>query len=139
MNATENNVTVLNNDTVTTYKITVKNGNNLISFQLNNKIDENNVATAKRLSNEIICELQNLNDTNSRLKLIGYKGNFFKFIAGRKCILSIEKTTINETCTLIKNLEFSFNKLEKLENPELGLNIIFEGALYTNRNNLSIC
>jgi len=121
------------------FKISVKNGSNVISFELKNAQTNSVVESANLLSSEIICELQNLNDTNTRLKSIGYKGNFFKFTLGRKCILTIESIVENENTTFIKSLEFSFGKLEKLENPELGLNIILRGALVANRNSLQIC
>lgn len=121
------------------FKISVKNGSNVISFELKNAKTNSVVESANLLSSEIICELQNLNDTNVRLKSIGYKGNFFKFTLGRKCILTIESIIENENTTFIKSLEFSFGKLEKLENPELGLNIILQGAINANRNSLQIC
>lgn len=125
-----------------TLKITVQNGVNLVSFTVKTEktlVELGVVNSANLLSNEIICELQNLNDTNNELKKLGYKGNFFKFTLGRKCILSIEATNETENFTFIKNLEFSFGKLDKLSNPETGLNVILRGVIMTNRNNVQIC
>lgn len=120
------------------FKITVKNGVNLISFEV--KTNENSLfKSIEPLSTEIMCELENLNNTNTKLKNLGYKGNFFKFTTGRKCILSIEATIENENTTIIKSLEFSFSKLEKLSNPEEGLITILEGSFNRNRNNVQIC
>lgn len=126
------------NATQKTFKISVKNGTNLISFEV--KTNETSLLKSiEPLSNEIICELENLNNTNTKLKNLGYKGNFFKFTTGRKCILSIEAITETENLTFIKSLEFSFNKLEKLTDPEEGLMIILEGSFNKNRNNVQIC
>lgn len=125
-----------------TLKITVQNGVNLVSFTVKTEkslVELGVVNSANLLSNEIICELQNLNDTNNELKKLGYKGNFFKFTLGRKCILSIEATNETENFTFIKNLEFSFGKLDKLSNPESGLNVILRGVIVSNRNNVQIC
>jgi hypothetical protein len=120
------------------FKITVKNGTNLISFEV--KTNEKSLfKSIEPLSTEIMCELENLNNTNTKLKNLGYKGNFFKFTTGRKCILSIEATIENENTTFIKSLEFSFSKLEKLTSPEDGLIAILEGSFNRNRNNVQIC
>lgn len=123
----------------TSFKISVKNGSNLISFELKNieseAIDKEVVFV---LSSEILNELENLNNTNTKLKELGYKGNFFKFTLGRKCILSVEAMTENENFTLVKSLEFSFGKLERLSDPEAGLRTIL-GATVNRRNTLTIC
>jgi hypothetical protein len=121
------------------FKISVKNGKNTISFELKNieteSIDKEAIFV---LSSEIISELENLNNTNTKLKTLGYKGNFFKFTLGRKCILSVEAITETENFTLVKSLEFSFGKLEQLSDPEAGLRVIL-GATVNRRNTLVIC
>jgi hypothetical protein len=112
------------------FKISVKNGSNVISFELKNVVgDEITTNDVLLLSTEIVNELQNLNDTNTRLKSIGYKGNFFKFTLGRKCILSVEIVTELETLSLTKNLEFSFGKLSELRDPIEGLHIVLGGSI----------
>lgn len=120
------------------FKITVKNGSNVISFEVKNVEFEGKEAI-EFLSSEILLELQNLNNTNVKLKTLGYKGNFFKFTLGRKCILSIEATTENENFTFVKSLEFSFGKLEQLSNPEAGLIVILGATVNRNNNNVQIC
>ena len=120
------------------FKISVKNGVNLISFEVKNVECEGKEAI-EFLSSEILLELQNLNNTNTKLKTLGYKGNFFKFTLGRKCVLSIEATTETESLTLVKSLEFSFGKLEQLSDPEAGLNIILGATVNRNNNNVQIC
>jgi hypothetical protein len=123
----------------TTFRISVNNGVNKISFELKNleceTIDKEAVWL---LSNSILTELDNLNNTNKELKQLGYKGNFFKFTLGRKCVLSIEAITETENFTLIKNLEFSFGKLANLNDPEKGLRVIL-GATVNANNTLAIC
>jgi hypothetical protein len=120
------------------FKITVKNGLNVISFEVKNVKYEGKEAI-QFLSSEILLELQNLNDTNVKLKTLGYKGNFFKFTLGRKCILSIEANTETENFTFVKSLEFSFGKLEQLSDPEKGLQIILGATVNRNNNNVQIC
>ena len=120
------------------FKISVKNGANLISFEVKNVQCEGKEAI-EFLSGEILLELQNLNDTNVKLKTLGYKGNFFKFTLGRKCILSIEAITETENFTFVKSLEFSFGKLELLSDPEKGLQIILGATVNRNNNNVQIC
>ena len=123
----------------TSFKISVKNGTNIISFELKNiETDGIDKETIFVLSSEIISELENLNNANTKLKALGYKGNFFKFTLGRKCILSVEAITESENFTLVKSLEFSFGKLEQLSDPEAGLRCIL-GATVNRRNTLSIC
>ena len=120
------------------FKITVKNGANVISFEVKNVECEGKEAI-EFLSSEILLELQNLNNTNVKLKTLGYKGNFFKFTLGRKCILSIEASTENENFTFVKSLEFSFGKLEQLGDPEQGLRVILGATVNRNNNNVQIC
>lgn len=120
------------------FKISVKNGANLISFEVKNVECEGKEAI-EFLSSETLLELKNLNDTNVKLKTLGYKGNFFKFTLGRKCILTIEATTENENFTLVKSLEFSFGKLEQLSDPEQGLITILGATVNRNNNNVQIC
>jgi len=120
------------------FKISVKNGVNLISFEIKNVECEGKKAI-EFLSSEILLELKNLNDTNVKLKTLGYKGNFFKFTLGRKCILSIEASTETENFTFVKSLEFSFGKLEQLSDPEQGLQIILGATVNRNNNNVQIC
>lgn len=120
------------------FKISVKNGSNLISFEVKNVECEGKEAI-EFLSSEILLELQNLNNTNVKLKTLGYKGNFFKFTLGRKCILSIEASIENENFTFVKSLEFSFGKLEQLSDPERGLIIILGATVNRNNNNVQIC
>lgn len=111
-------------------KISVKNGKNTISFELKNSIGEAiETETVTMLANEVINELSNLYNTNEKLKAIGYKGNFFKFTKGRKCILAIDVITETENFTLTKGIEFSFGKLHLLENPSDGLHIILAGSI----------
>ena len=122
------------------FKISVKNGSNVISFELKNVIGEQiNTEEVFLVANEITSELQTLVNTNNRLKELGYKGNFFKFTLGRKCVLSIEVVTELETVTLIKNLEFSFGQLAKLESPIDGLHAIIAGTLIKKSNISKIC
>ena len=120
------------------FRISVKNGANLISFEVKNVECEGREAI-EFLSSEILLELQNLNDTNVKLKTLGYKGNFFKFTLGRKCILSIEASTETENFTFVKSMEFSFGKLEQLSDPEQGLQIILGATVNRNNNNVQIC
>jgi hypothetical protein len=120
------------------FKISVKNGVNIISFEIKNVECEGKEAI-EFLSSEIILELKNLNDTNAKLKILGYKGNFFKFTLGRKCILSIESSTENENFTFVKSLEFSFGKLQQLIDPEQGLIAILGATVNRNNNNVQIC
>jgi hypothetical protein len=123
----------------TNFRISVNNGVNRILFELKDLecevIDKEAVWL---LSNSILNELDNLNNTNKELKELGYKGNFFKFTLGRKCVLSIEAVTETENFTLIKNLEFSFGKLANLNDPEKGLRVIL-GATVNANNTLAIC
>jgi hypothetical protein len=123
----------------TNFRIAVNNGVNRISFELKDleceTIDKEAVWL---LSNIILNELYNLNNTNKELKELGYKGNFFKFTLGRKCVLSIEAVTETENFTLIKNLEFSFGKLSNLNDPEKGLRVILSATVNAN-NTLAIC
>lgn len=111
-------------------KISVKNGTNVISFELKDVVgDTVETETVTILANEVINELSNLYNTNEKLKSIGYKGNFFKFTKGRKCILAIDVITETENFTLTKGIEFSFGKLRLLENPSDGLHIILAGSI----------
>lgn len=127
---------------VNSFKVTIKNGNNAISFQLENAVGNViDTSAVELLSNEIVSELTNLNETNNRLKEIGYKGNFFRFTTARKCVMTIEMTVKNSSnMTLIKNLEFSFGKIAKLREDvrERALFIILGGQIVTNNNNLLI-
>lgn len=132
----ERNVTIIENAT-TNFKVSVKNGVNLISFEIKNVECEGNKAV-QFLASEIICELENLHNTNVKLKSLGYKGNFFKFTTGRKCILSIEATKETENFTFVKRLDFSFGKLEQLTSPEDGLICILGASVNANRNNVLI-
>lgn len=120
------------------FKISVKNGSNLISFEIKN-VECEGAKAIELLSSEILLELENLNNTNTKLKALGYKGNFFKFTLGRKCILSIESVTENENFTLVKSMMFSFGKLEQLSDPEEGLKVILAGTVNRNNNNVQIC
>ena len=120
------------------FKISVKNGSNLISFEIKN-VECEGAKAIELLSSEILLELENLNNTNTKLKTLGYKGNFFKFTLGRKCVLSIEAVTENENFTLIKSMMFSFGKLEQLSDPEEGLKVILAGTVNRNNNNVQIC
>jgi hypothetical protein len=111
-------------------KISVKNGANVISFELSNVIGETiETETVTMLATEVINELSNLYNTNEKLKAIGYKGNFFKFTKGRKCVLSIDVITETENFTLTKGIEFSFGKLHLLDSPIDGLHIILAGSI----------
>lgn len=120
-----------------TFKITVKNGMNLISFEVKTT-EKTSVNFIEYLSNMVVFELANLNDANVRLKSLGYKGNFFSFTTGRKCILSIETTTNDENFQFVKNIEFSFNKLAKLTSPTEGLTIVLETASNSFKSGLLI-
>lgn len=135
----ENVVVITETKVVSTnFKVSVKNGANLVSFEVKNVECEGREAI-EFLSSEILLELQNLNNTNVKLKTLGYKGNFFKFTLGRKCILSIEATTENENFIFVKSLEFSFGKLEQLSDPDKGLQIILGATVNRNNNNVQIC
>lgn len=61
------------------FKISVKNGANLVSFELKNVECEGKLAM-EFIASEIICELENIN--NTKLRSLGYKGNFFKLTLG---------------------------------------------------------
>lgn len=135
-NAVENAVVV---ETVVTtdYKVSVKNGSNLISFEVKGVISEG-VKAVEFLASEVIIELENLHNTNVKLKNLGYKGNFFSFTTGRKCILSIEAKKETKNFTFAKKLEFSFSKLEQLSDPIDGLKYILSATVNRNRNNVVI-
>ena len=142
MNANVENAVLIKNENVkNSFKVSVKNGSNLISFKLQNVVGSDISTTdIQMLSTQIISELSNLNDTNNRLKELGYKGNFFSFTTGRKCILAVEVLTENENFTLVKNLQFSFGKIAKLQSDfrELALHAILGGTINTNNNGLLI-
>lgn len=131
------NVVVENIAVTTDYKVTVKNGSNLISFEVKNVVNEGAKAV-EFLATEVILELENLHNTNVKLKSLGYKGNFFSFTTGRKCILSIEAKKETENFTFAKKLEFSFAKLEQLTDPIDGLNCILGATVNRERNNVLI-
>ena len=118
----------------TSFKISVKNGTNLISFEVKNVTVEGNEAL-EFLASEVLCELENLHNTNQKLKNLGYKGNFFSFSSGRKCILAIEAKTETENFEFLKTFEFSFNKLLHLTDPEEGLSTILKANRLRANNN----
>lgn len=121
------------------FKITVKNGVNLISFKLTDAIGGLiGTEEVQILSDAIISELANLYDANTRIKELGYKGNFFKFTTGRKCILAVEVTTEEGNLTLVKNLEFSFGKIANLEFRDEILYRILATNIRANDNDLLI-
>lgn len=136
MSATVENAVVVVNPT-TSFKVSVKNGTNLVSFEIKN-VECEGTKAVEFLASEIICELENLHNTNVKLKALGYKGNFFSFTTGRKCILSIEATKETENFTFVKRLDFSFGKLEQLVSPEDGLICILGASVNANRNNVLI-
>ena len=135
MNANVENAVVV--EKTTSFKVSVINGTNVISFEVKDVKCEGAQAV-EFLATEVILELENLHNTNVKLKSLGYKGNFFSFTTGRKCILSIEAKKETENFTFAKKLEFSFAKLEQLTDPIDGLNCILGATVNRERNNVLI-
>ena len=135
MNANVENAVVV--EKTTSFKVSVINGTNVISFEVKDVKCEG-VQAVEFLASEIICELENLHNTNAKWRKLGYKGNFFKFTLGRKCILSIQATTETDNFTFAKKLDFSFGKLEQLTDPIEGLTCILGATVNRERNNVLI-